>query len=88
MTASSRLYAGVTLALAAVVPGAAPAGGETPLHIETVLDVSGSMAEQEAGGQSRLAAAKTAVRRLLDGTAMGLRVYGSEYAGEAMGPGC
>lgn len=97
MTASARLRAGLALALAAVVlagapAGAAPAAEKAPTRIETVLDVSGSMATEDAGGQTRLAAAKTAVRRLLDGTpdgtAMGLRVYGSEYAGEAKGPGC
>ena len=85
------------LGLALVVPlgGARPAAaagrGEEP-KIMTVLDASGSMKENDAGGQSRLAAAKSAVGRLLDGvprdTAMGLRVYGSEYAGQAEGPGC
>lgn len=97
MTAPARFRAVFALALAAVVltgtpAGAAPSAREAPPRIETVLDVSGSMATKDAGGQTRLAAAKTAVRRLLDGTpdgtAMGLRVYGSEYAGEAKGPGC
>ncbi|RPK32441.1 von Willebrand factor type A domain protein [Streptomyces sp. ADI92-24] len=90
-----RGAAALTLAfigLTAAPATAAPADGETPPRIETVIDLSGSMNETDAGGQSRLAAAKTAVGRLLDGTpdgtAMGLRVYGSSYAGEAMGPGC
>lgn len=61
-------------------------------RVETVLDVSGSMNEKDVGGQTRLAAAKSAVNRLLDstpdGTVMGLRVYGSSYAGTDTGPGC
>ncbi|MEU2025736.1 VWA domain-containing protein [Streptomyces sp. NPDC016469] len=97
MTAPARFRAAFALALATVVTagtpaGAAPAAEKAPPRIETVLDVSGSMATKDAGGQTRLAAAKTAVRRLLDGTpdgtAMGLRVYGSEYAGEARSRGC
>ncbi|WP_329453479.1 VWA domain-containing protein (plasmid) [Streptomyces sp. NBC_01724] len=71
---------------------AAPPAADKQPRIETVLDVSGSMAEDDAGGQTRLAAAKSAVISLLDGTpdgtAMGLRVYGAQYAGTDMGPGC
>lgn len=77
---------------AAAPAAAAPAAADEPPRIETVLDVSGSMAEKDAGGQTRLDAAKSAVGALLDGTpagtAMGLRVYGATYAGTAMGPGC
>ncbi|MFD6335283.1 VWA domain-containing protein [Streptomyces niveus] len=74
-------------------PAAAEPDQRTPApRVETVLDVSGSMSENDAGGQTRLAAAKNAVNRLLDstpeGTVMGVRVYGSTYAGTDPGPGC
>ncbi|MFF3358811.1 VWA domain-containing protein [Streptomyces sp. NPDC002917] len=80
------------LGMSASPATAAPAAADKQPRIETVLDVSGSMAEDDAGGQTRLAAAKSAVGGLLDGTpdgtAMGLRVYGAQYAGADVGPGC
>lgn len=92
---------GAALGLALAVPllglsagpsTAAPAEADAQPRIETVLDISGSMAEADAGGQTRLAAAKAAVGRLLDGspdgTAMGLRVYGAQYAGTSTAQGC
>lgn len=95
--ALGTLALALAAALAVLALSAGPAAaepdppGQAP-RVETVLDVSGSMNEKDAGGQTRLAAAKNAVNRLLDstpdGTAMGLRVYGSSYAGTDTGPGC
>ncbi|RII20843.1 von Willebrand factor type A domain protein [Streptomyces sp. YIM 130001] len=84
----------IAAAVAATVAAVAPAASadEPQPRIMTILDASGSMKEKDAGGQTRLAAAKEAVTGLIagvpDGTAMGVRVYGSEYAGEDTGPGC
>lgn len=90
----------LALGLAALLPAAVPASAtgtatgtaDRPPRIETVLDVSGSMAEKDAGGQTRLDAAKSAVGALLDGTpdgtAMGLRVYGARYPGTDLARGC
>ncbi|MGW0657459.1 VWA domain-containing protein [Streptodolium elevatio] len=75
---------------APVAPSAAEAG--PPPKMELVLDLSGSMKENDAGGQTRLAAAKQAVGRIIDtapaDAALGLRVYGATYAGENKPEGC
>ncbi|UGQ11344.1 VWA domain-containing protein [Yinghuangia sp. ASG 101] len=57
-----------------------------PSEIELVLDLSGSMQADDAGGQTRLAAAKQAVGRIVDTAPdearLGLRAYGAAYPGE------
>ncbi|WP_436773102.1 VWA domain-containing protein [Yinghuangia sp. YIM S09857] len=79
---------------AAPTTRAAPAAGEggPPPKMELVLDLSGSMKENDAGGQTRLAAAKQAVGRIIDtapsDAALGLRVYGATYPGEDKALGC
>ncbi|RFU84357.1 VWA domain-containing protein [Streptomyces triticagri] len=86
------IVAALTAALVAAAGAAPAAADERQPRIMTILDASGSMKEKDAGGRTRLAAAKEAVTGLIDdvpdGTAMGVRVYGSEYAGEDPGPGC
>ncbi|RII07964.1 von Willebrand factor type A domain protein [Streptomyces sp. YIM 130001] len=86
------LIALATLLGLPLAAGSAVAAEEPQPQIMTVLDASGSMKERDAGGQSRLAAAKSAVTGLLDdvpeGTALGLRVYGATYPGEDTGSGC
>lgn len=61
-------------------------------RIELVLDVSGSMAADDAGGQTRMAAAKEAMQKLMDGipdeAQVGLRVYGAAYGGDNNKKGC
>ncbi len=77
-------------ATAAASP-AAPEGPE-PARIDLVLDLSGSMNDNDAGGQTRLAAAKQAVTRIIDTAPerapLGLRVYGATYSGEDKKQGC
>lgn len=73
---------------------ASPAAPEAPepARIDLVLDLSGSMNESDAGGQTRLAAAKQAVTRIIDTAPerapLGLRVYGATYPGEDKQQGC
>ncbi|WTW97399.1 VWA domain-containing protein [Streptomycetaceae bacterium NBC_01309] len=66
--------------------------GGPPPKMALVLDLSGSMKENDAGGQTRLAAAKQAVGRIIDtapgDAALGLRVYGATYPGENKTEGC
>jgi Ca-activated chloride channel family protein len=87
------------LALAGVVAGGtavavprAEAGTETPPRIQLVLDLSGSMQQNDAGGMTRLAAAKKAVGNIVDaapaGVSMGVRVYGATYPGQDKTLGC
>ncbi|MGI8902043.1 MAG: vWA domain-containing protein [Nocardioides sp.] len=63
----------------AVVPGAAEGDGG---RLVLVLDSSGSMQERSSGGQTKIAAAKQALNRVIgslpDDQAVGLRVYGAE----------
>lgn len=61
-------------------------------QVELVLDLSGSMKANDAGGQTRLSAAKQAVTRIIDTAPaqarLGLRVYGATYPGEDKARGC
>ncbi|MFI9001094.1 VWA domain-containing protein [Streptomyces sp. NPDC053541] len=88
------LLAGALLAPAAGAAGAAPAAAraEEPARIDLVLDLSGSMNQNDAGGQTRLAAAKQAVSRIIDTAPpearLGLRVYGATYPGQDKKQGC
>ncbi|WP_418955566.1 vWA domain-containing protein [Streptomyces tritici] len=70
---------------------AAPAAPE-PARIDLVLDLSGSMNQDDADGQTRLAAAKQAVTRIIDTAPeqapLGLRVYGATYPGQDKKRGC
>lgn len=60
-------------------PGSAPSA---PGRMLLVLDSSGSMKEPAAGGQTKIAAAKTALRQVIDklpeDQEVGLRVYGAK----------
>jgi Ca-activated chloride channel family protein len=63
--------------------GAAPAAGEgDPGRMVMVLDSSGSMKEAAASGETKIAAAKKALTRVVDNLPekqeVGLRVYGAE----------
>jgi hypothetical protein len=68
-----------------VVP-AASASPSDPIRVVIVLDVSGSMARPAGGGLTLLGGARRAiaglVRALPAEVEVGLRVYGSEYAGQ------
>lgn len=63
---------------------AAPASAEGPTKILFLMDVSGSMNAKLPGGQTKLAAAKQAIKQvagsLPPGTDVGLRVYGSKIS--------
>ncbi|MCF2528684.1 vWA domain-containing protein [Yinghuangia soli] len=96
---AAALVSGSLLALLAPLTVAAPAGAAPgaaspgpPPKIELVLDLSGSMKADDAGGQTRLAAAKQAVARIIDtapaDAPIGLRVYGATYPGEDRAQGC
>ncbi|MFE1560047.1 VWA domain-containing protein [Streptomyces sp. NPDC058734] len=78
-------------AAAANASPAAP-GAPDPARIDLVLDLSGSMNQNDAGGQTRLAAAKQAVTRIIETAPeqapLGLRVYGATYPGEDRKQGC
>jgi hypothetical protein len=88
-------------ALAAVVVAALGVGlglgqpawaDERPPKIELVLDVSGSMKANDAGGMTRMAAAKQALTTVIDGVPdeaeVGLRFYGHTYPGDDKAAGC
>ncbi|GAA3387052.1 vWA domain-containing protein [Streptomyces roseoviridis] len=83
-----------TLLSPAATARAADAATEAPepARIDLVLDLSGSMNEKDAGGRTRLAAAKQAVTRIIDTAPeqapLGLRVYGATYPGEDKKRGC
>lgn len=97
---TSTVVAGSPLAHAAPAPpttrvvpaNAVAAPAPTPPKVDLVLDLSGSMNENDAGGQTRLYAAVQAVTRIIDTAPeqaqLGLRVYGSAYAGLDVKPGC
>jgi len=78
----------------AATASASPAAPEEPepARIELVLDLSGSMNENDAGDRTRLAAAKQAVTRIIDTVPeqapLGLRVYGATYPGQDKKRGC
>ncbi|MEV5970387.1 hypothetical protein [Streptomyces sp. NPDC051921] len=99
LAVASVLVLGAFLAPAATASAtsAAPAaraapGAPAPARIDLVLDLSGSMNENDAGGQTRLAAAKQAVTRIIDTAPeqapLGLRVYGATYPGQDKKQGC
>ncbi|MFB6840023.1 VWA domain-containing protein [Streptomyces sp. NPDC056361] len=93
LAAFSLLALGALLSPAATA-SASPAAPEGPevARIDLVLDLSGSMNKKDAGGQTRLAAAKQAVTRIIDTAPeqapLGLRVYGATYPGQDKGKGC
>ncbi|MBD3577559.1 MULTISPECIES: vWA domain-containing protein [Streptomyces] len=79
-------------ATAGATPAAPAPNAPAPARIDLVLDLSGSMNENDAGGQTRLAAAKQAVTRIIDTAPeqapLGLRVYGATYPGQDKKQGC
>lgn len=77
----STLAASSLVAPPLALGDAAPAASD-PGTLVLVLDSSGSMKERTGGGQTRIAAAKDALRRVIgslpEEQSVGLRVYGSE----------
>src|SRR5688572_6404941 len=77
--ALAATIATATLVIAPTAAFAAPADDLAPVML--VLDASGSMRDSVAGGDTKMTAAKTAVRTLLagtpDGARLGLTVYGT-----------
>jgi Ca-activated chloride channel homolog len=63
---------------------AAPASADEPPRVLLLLDVSGSMGDRIAGGGTKMAAAKKALKSVAAslpvGTQVGLRVYGSQIS--------
>ncbi|MEU1863473.1 vWA domain-containing protein [Streptomyces gardneri] len=93
LAAVSVLLLGALLSPSATA-SASPAapGTPEPARMDLVLDLSGSMNKSDAGGQTRLAAAKQAVTRIIDTAPeqapLGLRVYGATYLGKDKKQGC
>ena len=73
---------GLLLAVGGLLPGTVPAQADEAPKVLLLLDVSGSMNGRLAGGQTKFAAAKKALKQvaasLPASTQVGLRVYGSE----------
>ncbi|WP_406290261.1 VWA domain-containing protein [Embleya sp. NBC_00896] len=95
-TRSAVALGAVSLALCGPVSVAAadpaPPAEAPPAKVELVLDLSGSMKQNDAGGQTRLEAAKQAVNRIIDAAPanaqVGIRVYGAAYPGTDKALGC
>jgi Ca-activated chloride channel family protein len=97
-----RLAAPFAAALATVAalgafPGSAAAADRPepprePPRVELVLDVSGSMRENDAGGMTRIAAAQRAFNEVVDavpdGAYLGVRLLGATYPGNDKAIGC
>ncbi|NUP33308.1 MAG: VWA domain-containing protein [Streptomycetaceae bacterium] len=94
-----RIAAGLgTLLVVAALGGATPAiadpdNGDTPQpKVDLVLDLSGSMNTNDAGGQTRIDAAKKAFNEILDAlpneALVGLRVLGQGNPGNNQQLGC
>jgi hypothetical protein len=69
-----------------------PAADGTPPSVLIIMDASASMAKPAGGGQTRLQAAKAALRTLVDGlpdgARVGLRLYGHSVSGAGRAAGC
>lgn len=100
LTAIVRLFAllvvlGATAVLpasaASAVTSAQPAEGEGG-QLLVILDVSGSMERTDPSGTTLMDGARQAVRDFVGGVPeqveVGLRLYGSEYAGDVEAQGC
>lgn len=96
-----RIAAGLgALLMAAALGGATPAaadpdngpGNAPPPKVDLVLDLSGSMNQNDAGGETRIAAAKKAFNEILDAlpdeALVGLRVLGQGNPGNNKAAGC
>ncbi|MBO0810951.1 MAG: VWA domain-containing protein [Microlunatus sp.] len=82
---SIRVGLGLLLALTVLLGIAgSPASAAGPTKILFLMDVSGSMNEKLPGGQTKLAAAKQAIKQVAGslpaGAQVGLRVYGSKIS--------
>ena len=66
--------------------------GTAPPSVLIIMDASASMAKPAGGGQTRLQAAKAALRTLVDGlpddARVGLRLYGHSVSGAGRTAGC
>lgn len=86
MRAAFVLVAALVLsASSALAPAPAAANPDQTLEVIVVLDVSGSMARSAGNGLTLLGGARRAIAELVEAlpseVEIGLRVYGSEYAG-------
>ena len=91
--AAAVVLAGSVGAVLGAAPTVAPAAaGGAPGRLMLVLDSSGSMAQPAAGGGTKIAAAKAALRTVIDDlpadAAVGLRVYGSRVFSRSMPGAC
>ncbi|QBX56061.1 VWA domain-containing protein [Nocardioides seonyuensis] len=96
---TSTLAVASTIFVTALGFSSSPAAGAAPALAEeasgqllVILDVSGSMERKDASGTTLMAGAREAVRDFVGSVPgeveVGLRLYGSEYAGDAKAPGC
>lgn len=88
-----KLAIGICAALLSVTSAAAQGqeqGEDGALLV--IMDISGSMAEDDGSGAPRIEGAQAAVEDLVDtvpdSTRIGLRVYGDQYAGDDQDEGC
>ena len=79
-------------ATAVAEPGKSEIEQKDVQKVHLVMDSSGSMAEPTGGGTTRIEAAKTALRSLIDNTPdsthLGLRVYGNSNTAEGSKESC
>ncbi|WP_148571091.1 vWA domain-containing protein [Nocardioides caldifontis] len=87
----ASLVAVLSLVLTVLVAPRA-AAEEPPLRVMVVLDVSGSMGRDDGTGRTLLQGARTALGELVGSlpsdAVVGVRVYGSEYAGKDRSVSC
>ena len=87
----SSFVAAVTAVLCLGAPSASAQEGDSGALL-VIMDVSGSMNEDDEAGAPRIDGARTAARDLVDtvpeGTRIGLRVYGDQYDGSDKEEGC
>lgn len=83
------LVCALTTGVAAIAPSAPASASEPSAELELILDSSGSMANPDPSGLSKIAAAKQALVGVVDAlpaeATVGLRVYGARYQDEARG---
>ncbi|MGB3762398.1 MAG: VWA domain-containing protein [Ornithinimicrobium sp.] len=87
----SAVIAVVAVVLCLLAPSASAQEGESGALL-VIMDVSGSMNEDDGAGAPRIEGARTAAQDLVDavpdGTRIGLRVYGDQYDGSDKEEGC
>lgn len=87
---AALVFALAPISIAGQAPAAPPAEGDGQLLV--IMDVSGSMERKDPSGTTLMQGAREAVREFVGEvpaeTEIGLRLYGSEYAGDAEAQGC